>query len=390
MSRSIRYWTADAETRGRRSRRRARCSAACSLRTRGQGFLPSIYSPLRIKSVAGATGPTGPAGPTGPRGSTGPIGPTGSVGPAGPAGPAGPQGPAGPAGPQGATGATGASGATGTAGATGPTGLGFRFRGLWSSTTQYSLNDVVRSGGSSYVSQTSNLNMNPSTDKGVNWVLMAANGVIGPTGNTGAAGAIGPAGPTGPPGPTGAIGPPGPAGPAGSQGPTGPPGATGANGASGPAGAVGPAGPTGATGATGPTGPTGANAASFILMSTGGVSLPQTTTTQFFGVGTAPTTEPSAQQVVASSGHFTSIYCAVSAPPGLLNSWAFQLRDNNLSGANASGVTCTISDPSQSCTPVTGLNVAFSAGDLIDIQVTPGGVLGPSPAAASCSVGVGP
>ena len=38
--------------------------------------------------------------------------------------------------------------------------------------------------------------------------------------------------------------------------------------------------------------------------------------------------ETDAQQVVASSGNFTSIYCAVSAAPGTGNSWAFQLNDN--------------------------------------------------------------
>ena len=114
----------------------------------GAGVFTIDLFPAEIKSVAGATGPTGPAGPTGPQGSTGPIGPTGS---GGPAGPAGPQGPAGPAGPQGATGATGAADATGPL--TGPTGQGFNFRGAWSSTTQYSLDDVVTQNGSSWVSQ---------------------------------------------------------------------------------------------------------------------------------------------------------------------------------------------------------------------------------------------
>jgi hypothetical protein len=211
------------------------------------------------------------------------------------------------------------------------------------------------------VSQTSNLNKNPSTDNGVNWVLMASIGAKGPTGDTGAAGAIGPAGPTGPSGPTGTIGPPGPAGASGA---------------------------TGATGATGPTGPTGpSGGVSFILMSTGGSSLTGVLNPpQYFGVGTGTnlTTESDAQQVLAGSGHFTSIYCAVSTAPGTGASWAFQLADNAVA---VSGVTCSINDSNQSCN-VTGLNVPFSAGHLVDVQVSPAS--SPSSAAASCSVGVAP
>jgi hypothetical protein len=157
--------------------------------------------------------------------------------------------------------------------------LGFNFRGPWTSTTVYSVNDVATEGGSSYVALKANTGADPAIDvsgSGGNWAVIAAAGAKGTTGAVGAQGPAGPMGapgsqgPVGPVGPTGATGsqglpglmgatgPVGPAGSAGSQGPAGP---TGVTGPVGPAGPQGPAGPMGATGPAGLTGPTGATGA---------------------------------------------------------------------------------------------------------------------------------
>ena len=88
---------------------------------------------------------------------TGPQGAIGATGPAGPAGPKGDTGASGPAGPEGAkgdNGAAGATGATGAAGAQGPkgdNGIGLVWRGQYSSSQAYAVNDAVQSHGSAYV-----------------------------------------------------------------------------------------------------------------------------------------------------------------------------------------------------------------------------------------------
>jgi hypothetical protein len=132
-------------------------------------------------------------------------------------GPAGPQGPAGP---------------------TGATGL--NWKGNWSGSTAYVVNDAVFSGGSAYVATRAHTNVQPPSSD--TWNLIAQKG------DTGAVGAQGPQGPAGATGAAGAQGPQGPAGAtgaAGAQGPAGPAGATGANGAQGPAGPAGAQGPAG-------------------------------------------------------------------------------------------------------------------------------------------------
>ncbi len=190
---------------------------------------PNCSSKLTLYALQGAKGSVVPPGPPGPQG---------PAGPAGPQGPAGPEGPAGSQGPQGPTGPTGPTGPAGAQGKTGPTGPGFVFRDAWTNTTQYALNDVVTENGSSWVAVQANQNVNPSTDGGTNWQLMAAKGDVGPTGPQGPAGTTGPAGDTGPVGPTGPQGPPGDVGATGPQGPVG------NTGPAGPAGPPGPAGPT--------------------------------------------------------------------------------------------------------------------------------------------------
>src|SRR6202030_3101260 len=153
----------------------------------------------------------------------------------------------------------------------GPAGL--NWRGAWSSSTAYAVNDAVSFNGSSYISIQAGTNNQPDTIPLFwnPWAQAGAdgktvlNGIIDPTSAVGVDGdfyinttsttIFGPKvagnwpagisliGPQGPQGQAGATGPTGAAGPPGPQGPTGAPGATGA---------------TGATGAQGPTGATGA------------------------------------------------------------------------------------------------------------------------------------
>ena len=103
-------------------------------------------------------------------------------------------------------------------------------RDVWSAGTNYVLNDLVLSGGSTWRALRANSNSVPAAGNS-NWLLFASKGDKGDEGEVGA------------------------------QGPRGSAGATGATGPAGPIGATGPAGPigpTGVTGATGPGGPPGA------------------------------------------------------------------------------------------------------------------------------------
>lgn len=109
----------------------------------------------------------------------------------GPEGPQGIQGPEGPQGPKGDTGAQGPAGAQGLQGLQGDPGLSYR--GMWSSGETYNSDETVTYNGSSYISLTVNIAMNPSTSP-EDWGLLARKG---DTGATGATGAQGPQGPTG-------------------------------------------------------------------------------------------------------------------------------------------------------------------------------------------------
>ncbi|GAA1894668.1 hypothetical protein [Lapillicoccus jejuensis] len=87
-------------------------------------------------------------------------------------------------------------------------GRGLSFRGTWSTTTSYRVDDAVTKGGSTYVALLPNTGV-PVTNT-ANWAVLAAKGATGPqgpagaTGATGATGASGPQGPQGPAGPTSA------------------------------------------------------------------------------------------------------------------------------------------------------------------------------------------
>ena len=201
-------------------------SYVCTVSSTGQD--PVLGAPWSMMASQGAIGPQGPTGATGPQGPQGPIGNTGSQGPIG---------------------------------NTGPAGTSIVWRGTWSGSSSYAVNDCVQRTNQSYICTVANTGFDPATDV-AHWNLMAAQGA---TGATGAAGATGPQGPPGNPGATGATGAQGPKGDTGAQGPQGIQGIqgpTGATGPTGPAGAdstvPGPQGPQGATGATGPAGATGA------------------------------------------------------------------------------------------------------------------------------------
>ena len=206
--------------------------------------------------LAGAAGPVGPAGATGPTGATGATGaagPTGSTGPTGPVGATGATGATGAAGQgltnrgaysgsynsgagyaigdvvsylgssyeciiaatvgdpvdfpsrwslmaaagsAGATGATGPAGATGATGPQGTAGGTANWRGAWSISTSYALDDAISYSGSSYVAILAGTGEEPDTAT-TYWQLVAQGGAAGATGATGAAGATGATGATG-------------------------------------------------------------------------------------------------------------------------------------------------------------------------------------------------
>ncbi len=199
------------------------------------GVTPAVglnWSILASQGVQGLIGPEGPLGPQGLQGLVGPVGPIGPqglqglVGPEGPLGPQGLLGPAGPIGPQGLQGIQGLP--------------GIAWKGVWDVATAYGIGDAVSFNGSSYIALLPSTGVTPVV--GLNWSIMASQGIQG---------LIGPAGPIGPQGIQGLIGPEGPIGLTGLTGPAGPLGPQGIP------GLLGPEGPIGLTGPAGPIGPQG-------------------------------------------------------------------------------------------------------------------------------------
>jgi hypothetical protein len=115
------------------------------------------------------------------------ISATGTVGPTGPIGPAGPQGNVGPTGPQ------------GIPGPPGPAGL--EWRGAWSPSGTYVVDDAVGYNGASWfcIANVGPSATTPNLDP-TKWALLAAQGAPGATGATGPAGPTGAQGPAGTPG----------------------------------------------------------------------------------------------------------------------------------------------------------------------------------------------
>jgi len=285
--------------------------------------------PQGPQGIQGLTGPTGAVGPQGAQGIQGVAGPPGATGATGAQGAQGIQGATGATGPtgaqgiQGATGATGAIGAAGPTGATGATGAaGTTFLGTYSNTTVYNTGDVVSLDGSSYVAlQNALLGINPSTDSGANWGILAMKGATGATGTTGATGAQGIQGSIGPQGPTGAQGAQGIQGVTGATGPTGAQGIQGATGATGAIGAAGPTGATGATGTAGATGPqgiqglTGATGATGVTGATGATG--QTGTAATVSVGSVTTGAAGSLASVTNAGTSSAAILDFTIPQGV-------------------------------------------------------------------------
>ncbi|HWT93314.1 MAG TPA: hypothetical protein VN238_09980 [Solirubrobacteraceae bacterium] len=113
---------------------------------------------------------------------------------------------------------------------------GMAWRGGWAANTDYVANDLVTSGGSTYVAVAASKGTDAPTDDSAAWDLLAA---AGPKGDAGEKGA------QGDPGIRGDIGPRGPAGADGADGPAGPQGPRGDAGAQGPKGDAGAQGPKG-------------------------------------------------------------------------------------------------------------------------------------------------
>jgi hypothetical protein len=81
----------------------------------------------------------------------------------------------------------GSTGQTGPQGPQGAIGLGFVWRGAWLSTVSYVQNDVVGLLGSSWVAVAANVGVNPTTDNGSNWQIMALGNqsILAPSTTTG-------------------------------------------------------------------------------------------------------------------------------------------------------------------------------------------------------------
>ena len=73
-------------------------------------------------------------------------------------------------------GPTGATGSTGPQGPTGTPGLGFTWRGPWSNTTAYAINDCVERNLQSYVCVVANTGNDPAVDN-TNWNLLVASAI---------------------------------------------------------------------------------------------------------------------------------------------------------------------------------------------------------------------
>jgi hypothetical protein len=260
----------------------------------------------------------------------------GAIGPRGFRGLQGVRGPAGATGPQGAVGVTGPRGIQGTIGATGPPGI-----------------------------------------DGVDGVAGAV-GATGPRGLPGLDGVDGPTGPRGVQGPLGATGPPGIDGVDGVAGATGPPGLDGVDGVVGPTGPRGIQGVDGATGPQGVQGLSGATGAANGLLMGGSGTLSllapiPTSPCDFVGIGAGVslastcTSAALTQIPMPVSGTVKALYVSLSGAGGSNQKLTFAVRKN---GVADPATNCTPSGSSVTTCHVTGLNVAFSAGDLFDLQVS--------------------
>jgi uncharacterized protein (TIGR03437 family) len=131
------------------------------------------------------------------------------TGPPGPIGPAGALGTSGTNGVNGSPGTAGTNGTNGAPGLTGPPGL--NWRGIWSNTTAYAVNDAAQFNGTSYISIQAGTGNEPDISPAF-WSVLAQVGAAGTPGTNGVNGSPGTAGTNGTngaPGAPGLTGPPG-------------------------------------------------------------------------------------------------------------------------------------------------------------------------------------
>jgi len=88
------------------------------------------------------------------------------------------------------------SGISGISGRSGLSGIGLIWEGAWSSITNYQINDIVSSGGNSYIALNNNSDAAPSESPS-SWALIAGSGLSGRSGISGLSGASGASGASG-------------------------------------------------------------------------------------------------------------------------------------------------------------------------------------------------
>lgn len=104
--------------------------------------------------------------------------------------PTGVAGTPGPEGPSGATGPEGPQGVQGIQGVPGTNGQSFTWKGTWSSSVGYVVDDAVMgSDGSAYIALSPTTGVDPTTDGGTHWSLSVIHGAVGPQGVQGQRGA---------------------------------------------------------------------------------------------------------------------------------------------------------------------------------------------------------
>lgn len=118
--------------------------------------------PGKFITIPGLPQPPGPQGAPGQPGPAGSVGTRGNPGPKGDQGIQGIKGDRGIPGPKGDSGEQGPKGNDGAAGSQGPAGSpGLVWRGIWSNSTTYSINDAVFRNGNSYVASAAGTNHDP-------------------------------------------------------------------------------------------------------------------------------------------------------------------------------------------------------------------------------------
>lgn len=160
-------------------------------------------------------------GPAGPAGLPGLPGNDGQPGQQGPPGSDGLPGEPGIPGANGLPGEPGPPGDAGSPGERGPRGL--QWRGGWTSTEIYAVDDAVHHNGHAWISLIDDNSDEPGVGDGTDtWNLLAAQGAEGPAGENGQDGSPGQPGQDGSQGPPGQDGSPGLNGAEGAPGPQGP------------------------------------------------------------------------------------------------------------------------------------------------------------------------